>query len=131
MRIDTYITYAKLYSEDIKQDLILNSNSLNELDVYCYNEDDALVDITGATVYFIVKEKPTDTDVSAKILKTITSLTSPEAGNFLIEITKTECASLIGNYVYELRISLAESGHEYILKEGNITFKKSIYGITS
>lgn len=131
MRLDAYITYAKNYPEDIKQDLILNSNSLNELDVYCYNEDDALVDITGATVYFIIKEKPTDTDASAKILKTITSLTSPAAGNFLIEITKTECASLIGNYIYELRISLAESGHEYILKEGNLTFKKSIYGITS
>jgi hypothetical protein len=129
MRLNTYVTYEKIYSEDIKQDLIFQSNASNILDVYFYDENDALVDITGAIVYFIVKEKPTDLDTAAVINKTITSLTAPQNGNTLIETLKAECEDLIGNYIYELRISLVDSGYDYILKNGNITFTRSIYGL--
>lgn len=132
MRLDTFITYKKRYPDVTKQDLVFNSNASNILDIYCYDEDDALVDITGATVYFIVKVKPTDADGSAVINKTITAvnLTDPMNGNTLIEITRADCASLVGNYIYELRIMLIDSGYEYILKQGNLSFNRSIYGVS-
>lgn len=129
MILNVYITYKKLYSESILQDLIFQSNSLNTIDLFCFDEDDLIVDITDATVTFIVKENPTDKDSDAVINKIVTNLTYPTNGNTLIEIEKIECEDLIGNYVYELRIALVESGHEYILKQGNICFQRSLSGI--
>ena len=129
MRIKSYITYKKEYEENIQQDLVFLSNSLNVIDLWCVDEDELYVDISGATVIMMVKENPSDLDTAAVINKTVTSFTNPTAGNTIIEITKDECESLVGNYVYELRISMVDSGHEYILKNGNICFQKSIYGI--
>lgn len=129
MRLNTYITYKKLYSESILQDLIFQSNSLNTIDLYCFDEDNLIVDITDATVTFIVKENPTDKDSDAVINKMVTDLTDHANGNMNIEITKEDCKYLVGNYVYELRIALVESGHEYILKQGNICFQRSLSGI--
>jgi len=129
MKLIGYITYKVFYPTNLKQDLIFNSNSLNVIDLFCLDEDDFSVDITGATVTFIVKEKPTDLDTAAKINKAITSLTEPTSGNTLIEIEPSECDDLLGNYIYELRIAMPTSGEEYILKQGNIAFQKSIYGI--
>ena len=127
MRLDTFLTYAKRYPDVIKQDLVFIANSSNLLDTYFFDDDDALVDITGATVIFIVKSKPSDANSSAVINKSITSFTAAQNGNTLIEVTQSECASLLGNYVYELRIALADSGYEYILKQGNLTFQKSLF----
>lgn len=124
-----YITYQKKLEINLKQDLILQSNAINIFDLYCVDEDDIAVDITGATVILIVKVNPTDTDATAVINKEITDLTNPNSGNTLITIEKEDCEDLVGNYVYELRVSMAESGYEYILKQGNLTFQKSIYGI--
>jgi len=127
MRLDTFLTYAKRYPDVIKQDLVFIANSSNLLDTYFYDDNDALVDITGATVIFIVKSKPSDANSSAVINKSITTFTAAQNGNTLIEVTQSECASLLGNYVYELRIELADSGYDYILKQGNLTFQKSLY----
>jgi hypothetical protein len=124
-----YITYQKKLEINIKQDLILHSNAINIFDLYCVDEDEIAVDITGATVIFLVKENPTDKDSEAVINKEITDLTDPTNGNTLLTIEKEDCEDLVGNYIYELRVSMAESGYEYILKQGNITFQKSIYGI--
>jgi len=131
MRINTYITYKKSYEEDKQVDLLFRSNALNIINIYCYDEDDLLVDISGAAVTFLVKSNPTDKDDDAIINKTITDLTNPACGNTLIEVEKLETENLVGNYIYELRIALAESGNEYILNQGNICFMRSIYGIES
>lgn len=130
MRLDVFVTYAKRYPDVIKQDLVFLANSSNILDIYFFDEDDYVVDITGASLIFIVKSKPTDSDATAVINKVITDFTYPQNGNTLLEILKSECINLLGNYVYELRISLADSGYDYILKNGNLCFQRSIYGVS-
>lgn len=127
MRLDTYITYKKLYNENKQRDLTFYNNSLNIIDLYCYNEDDLLVNISGATVYLIIQDKVKLESGEYPILeKIVTTLTDPISGHTEIEITKEDCENLENNYIYQIRIALAESGHEYILSEGNCCFKQTL-----
>jgi hypothetical protein len=96
----------------------------NILDCYFYDEDDCLIDITGAEVYFMVKATPSTVDASASISKKITLLTSPLNGNTEIELTSAESVSLLGNYIWQMKIKL--NSKWYIVGEGNISFQKSI-----
>ena len=48
--------------------------------LYFVDEDEAPIDITGWTVFFTAKNKPSDNDASAVISKTITSHSNPTAG---------------------------------------------------
>jgi hypothetical protein len=130
MKLIGYITSEKQDFEKIYQDLRFLSNSLNIIDLFCRDEDGNAIDISNSTITFIVKENSTDEDSSAILNKDIIDFTSPLTGNTLIEITKADCQSIVGNYIYELRIALPESGHEYILKQGSVCFSRSIYGIS-
>jgi len=130
MRLNTYITYKKLYADNIERDLILRAKNTNTLDLWCYDELDAVVDITGATVFFTVKNKPSDTDNDAVLKKDVTSLTNPTGGNTIITLTATDCASLLGNYLYSIKIKMA-TGEFYTLAEGNVVFRKEITERTS
>jgi hypothetical protein len=130
VRINSYITDYKLYAEDINLDLIFFAKNTNVIDLWCYDEDDTVVDITGATVFFTVKEKPTDLDTAAVLKKDVTTLTNPTSGNTLITTTPTDSASLLGNYLYSIKIKMF-TGEIYNLKEGNICFKKAITERTS
>jgi len=125
VRINAYITDEKLEAEDINLDLIFNAKNTNTLDLWCFDEEDIVVDITGAEIYFMVKDKPSDLDASAKLNKKITTLTNPTSGNTLITVTSTECTSLLGNYIYQIKIKLL-TGEFKNLKEGNILFKQTI-----
>lgn len=130
MRLNTYITYKKLYVDNVKFDLICNAKNTNTIDLWCYNELDSVVDITGATVFFTVKNKPSDSDNDAVLKKDITSLTDPTGGNTLITLTATDCNSLLGNYLYSIKIKMS-TGEIYTLAEGNILFRKEITERTS
>lgn len=125
MIINTHITYEKLYADDIKLDLIFRAKNTNIIDLWCYDEDDVAVDITGATVFLTIKNKPSDSDDDAVLKKDVTSLTNPTSGNTLITITATDCASLLGNYLYSIKIKMS-TGEIYTLTEGNILFRKEI-----
>jgi len=129
MKLTVYITNESTEPTVVNEDLIFNSNSTNVLSVICQDEELQRVDITGATVKFAVKEKASDTDASAKILKTITDLTSPTAGEFDVEIEPADCDDLVGNYIWQMEITLADSG-KFILSEGTVTFTRNIIGIT-
>jgi hypothetical protein len=127
MRLNTYISYTKVIEENKQKDLIFYNNALNTIDLYCYDDNDLLKDITGATVTLTIQDKVILNSGEVPVLeKIVTSLTNPQSGNTIIEITKEDCENLEGNYIYELRISLAESGQEYILAQGNCCFKKSL-----
>jgi hypothetical protein len=130
VRINSYITDEKLEAEDINLNLIFNAKNTNTIDLWCFDEEDIVVDITGATVFFTVKEKPTDSDTSAVLKKDVTVLTNPTSGNTLITTTPTDSASLLGNYLYSIKIKLV-TGEIYNLKEGNICFRKTITERTS
>ena len=125
MRINAYITDFNLEAGELNLDLIFNAKNTNTIDLWCFDEEDIVVDITGAEIYFMVKDKPSDLDAAAKINKKITTLTNPTSGNTLITVTATECTSLLGNYIYQLKIKLV-TGEFINLKEGNILFKQTI-----
>lgn len=124
MRLNLYITYKKLLEIDIKKDLVLRAKATNVLDVYFYDEDDALINITGSELYFMIKATPSTVDASAVINKKITSFTDPMNGNTEIELTSTDTSSLLGNYIYQMKIKYDSKW--YTVSEGNITFLQSI-----
>lgn len=127
MRLNTYISYTKLVEENKQKDLIFYNNTLNTIDLYCYDDNDLLKDISSATVTLIIQDKVILSSGEVPVLeKIITSLTNPQSGNTLIEITKEDCENLEGNYIYELRVALAESGQEYLLSQGNCCFKRTL-----
>lgn len=124
MRLNLFITQETFYEKDIRKDLILRAKNTNLINCYFYDEDDALIDITGSELYFMVKATPSTLDASAVINKKITSLTDPMNGNADIELTSTETSALLGNYIYQIKIKYDSKW--YTLSEGNITFTQSI-----
>lgn len=68
------------------------------------DSDGVAVDITDWTVYFMVKTDINDLDASALISKTITSHTSPTAGQTSFTITREDTENLnFGLYVYDIQ----------------------------
>lgn len=124
MRLNLYITYETLYEKNIKRDLICRAKNSDILDTYYYDENDTIVDITGDTIFFTIKNKPTDVDNDAVLKKTITSLTDPQNGNCEIELTNTDTSSLLGNYIYDIKIK--HGTKFYTVCEGNICFMTSL-----
>jgi len=109
------------------QDLVLRSHNDQTINVMFLDEWEDSINISGATVYFTIKNKPTDLDNVAIINKTFTSSTFPDAlsGEAAIILTKTETASLLGNYIYSIVIKLSD-GTVKTASEGNITFQREI-----
>jgi len=124
MRLNLYITYKSLIGKEIKNDLTLRAKNTNILDCYFYDENDALIDITGSEVYFMVKDTPSTVDASAKLNKKITSLTNPMDGNTEIELTSADTSDLLGSYLYQIKIKY--NSKWYTVSEGNICFRQSI-----
>ena len=124
MRLDLFITQETLYAKNIQRDLICRAKNENVLDCYFFDADDIIIDITGSEIYFMVKDTPSTLDASAILNKKITSLTNPTAGEAEIELTATETASLLGNYIYQIKIKY--DSKFYTVAEGNICFQQSI-----
>lgn len=125
MVINLFLTYANLAPIDIYKNLECRAKNTTILDCWFLDVDGLSVDITGATVFFTVKDKPSDLDSAAKISKTITTLTNSSAGEVEIEITPAESEDLLGNYIYDIKIKTSD-GKIYTSAEGNICFKKSL-----
>jgi len=125
MKLFTYVTYKKLYEVDVKQDIVLRAKNTNIIDLYCLDENDVVVDITGAIVFLTIKDKPSDDDDHAILKKTLTTFTDPTNGNTEIEITPTDCSSLLGNFLYDIKIKMSD-GKIYMLSEGNVCFRKEL-----
>ena len=68
------------------------------------NEAGTPIDITGWTVYFTVKERDTDTDLNAKINKTIILHSDPTNGKTNIVLIPADTINLKGIYYYDIRI---------------------------
>jgi len=124
MRLNLFITQKTLYAKNIKQDLVLRAKNTNVIECYFYDEDDVLIDITGSEIYFMIKDNPSQEDAFAKLNKKITSLTEPTNGNTQIELTSAETASLLGNYLYQIKIKY--DSKFYTIAEGNLCFMQSI-----
>ena len=110
------------------QDLIFFANEDEILDLFFLDEWEDNLNINGATVYFIVKEKPTDTDVHAKLNKSYASTTfpNPPAGEGAITILADWTKNLLGNYIYQILIKFQGDIPIKIAAEGTITFKRRV-----
>jgi hypothetical protein len=130
MILKCIITDENISDINITQDLDLRAKNTNVMDCFFFDEEDLFVDITGATIFFTVKNLPSDSDTNAVLKKDITSLTEPTSGEAEIELTPTDTSSLLGNYLYSIKIKLS-SGKIYTVREGNVCFKKEISERTS
>lgn len=81
-------------------------------------------DITGWTIYFVVKENMEDTDANAKIFKKITSHIDATNGKTLIELTKDD-TNLHGNYYYSVDYK-DDEGNEIVLFNGRVKFVETV-----
>ena len=68
------------------------------------NQDDEAVNLAGATVFFTVKRRKTDTDLEAVITKEVTSHTTPASGETDIELTNEDTDIRPGIYLYDLQV---------------------------
>ena len=121
---------------DYSKDLVLRSNNDQIIDLFIVDDDMCPLVLTGCIIYFIVKDKPTDSDSLAKINKYYTSevFQNPQNGEAAITLRKSDCATLVGSYIYQILIKFDYlSGVPLkVLAEGAITFQKNIQGsITS
>jgi hypothetical protein len=122
--------YLTLSNETLEQaakniDIILTAKSTNILNVIIRDEELQGVDISDATAFFTIKSFTTQTDTSAILKKDITSFSFPTSGEFDIELTPTDTSSLLGNYLWDLKIKLS-TGKIYRLAEGTICFTQSL-----
>lgn len=124
VRLNLYITQEPLYIKNIQQDLICRAKNTTIFNCYFYDEDDVIIDITGSEIYFMVKDTPSTLDASASINKKITLFTEPLNGFTEIELTSTDTSSLLGNYIYAIKIKYESDW--YTLLEGNICFQQNI-----
>lgn len=86
-------------------------------------------DITGWTLSWMVKRKPTDVDASAVITKTTASgiqLTTPEQGICTVSVTDDDTTTLkAGLYYHELKRT--NPGVETVLSQGTVTLRQSFH----
>lgn len=83
------------------------------------------IDITGWSVYFTVKEKDSDTDINAKITKTITSHVDPTGGKTDIILVPADTQSLKGNFYYDIRVK-KDSGEKITVLTGTLEVLKNV-----
>jgi len=93
-----------------------------------FKEDGSSKDITGWTVYFIVKSELEDADASAKINKKIRTHTDPTLGKTIIELSATDTALVTlpaGSYQYEISYKDTDGNQKVILR-GRLQVEKAV-----
>lgn len=96
-----------------------------------FTENDVAVDITGWTVYFTVKENFSDTDVNAKISKSvIASGADALAGIVRVSLTSTDTNITYGKYYYDLKVKQSETSLTTMLN-GIFQVNKTVRQTTS
>jgi hypothetical protein len=94
------------------------------------DENDAVVNITGWTIFFEVKREKDDSDSSAVISKTVTVHTSPTLGLSTVAITASDTNALLGSYHYDIQAK-TNTGRILTVTSGIITFREDITRRTS
>jgi len=90
-----------------------------------FRENGIVVDLTGWTIYFIVKSKMSDPDASAVITKTVTTHTDAENGETAVELTSSDTDLSTGSYYYQLEFLSDESSRKIVM-EGRLTIEKNL-----
>jgi len=127
MELYLTVTDSSIHSVDLNRDIVLKSNNDQIINAYFIDEDGVGLVIDGATVYFTIKNNPTETDAAAVLKKTYTSDTFPNAssGEVAITLTKADTASLRGSYLYSIDIKFSDNTIK-TASEGVVTFKRDL-----
>lgn len=85
------------------------------------------IDLTGATIYFTVKQASDETsdDSTALIKKDITSHTNPTNGTTLVQLTPSDTDVAPGKYVYDIKLKKA-NGDQTTVQVGNVVVKPAV-----
>ena len=125
MILNLYLNEDRTVFKSITQNLQCRQHEKNLLDCFLYDFNSNNITLDGATVLFTVKENITDSDLSAKISKTITNFSGLRAGEFLVELTKGDTEHLAESYFYSIVIIFSD-GKRNNLAEGIICFRREI-----
>ena len=93
--------------DDEEENIEIARGDQFSLDVEVTDEDDAVVDITGATLMFTVKKDLNRPDSEAIILKNVTVHTNPVLGLSSIALLNADTDKQPGEYEYSVRIKFA------------------------
>ena len=124
----TCTDYDRQIYDILNQDLILFAGCDEIMDLFFLDAWEDNLNINGATVYFIVKCEPSNTDANAKINKSYASSTfpNPGAGEAAITLLADWTKNLLGNYIYQILIKFQNDIPMKVAAEGIVTFKKRI-----
>lgn len=114
-------------------DLIFYAGEDEIEDLFFLDAWEDSLNITGATIYFIVKNKPSDLNSAALINKSYASSTfpNPQSGEGAITLLADWTKNLLGTYIYQLLIEFSGGIPIKIASEGMITFKRRIWSSPS
>lgn len=79
-----------------------------DYEVTVKDEDGVVIDLTGGTLFFTVKENKTDTDAQSLIYKTITSFDAPTTGIQIISLTHDDTDINPGDYWFDIQFKTSE-----------------------
>jgi hypothetical protein len=103
----------------IRQNFLLIQGDSKTYNLYFQDTSGTRLDITGWTVYFVVKRQFSDPDADAVISKTVTVHTDPTQGETTIVLETTDTENIPeGVYRYSIRI-LTPAGKLYTLMRGD------------
>ena len=111
-------------------DINLSAETDNIIDVFFLDEWEDGLNIEGAVVQFVVKEKSTDLDSDALINLHFDDSTFPNclSGEAAITLLKENVTGLLGNYLYQILIKFNDDVPLKVAAEGNICFKGNLWG---
>jgi len=93
-----------------------------------FSEDNAAIDISDYTIYFMVKQYKSDLDSAAKLSKTITVHSDPINGESELYLSKADTNSLdVGVYHYSIEYNNGLTDvdlSEEILQTGRLTITR-------
>ncbi len=82
-------------------------------------------DLTGWTIYFIVKDSFKDADTGAPISKEVTSHSNASIGETEITLTPSDTNITAGNYYYDISYK-DDEGNEEVLYYGKLTIVENV-----
>ena len=90
------------------------------------DSDGVVMDITGYTFLFVIKNNRDDTDANAVIKKEITSHSDPTNGITQITIDSADTSGKSGEYLYDYQWKDASSKRKAILKKATFLVERRI-----
>lgn len=100
------------------------------LNLVLTDSDGAVIDITGYTFFFTVKQNDDDSDSSALIAENQTSHTIATAGTSNITVNATATVLTAGDYPYDVQMKDA-SGSITTLIKGDLIIRQDVTSRTS